>query len=547
MDCRQCRETLDGLLIAEAEDGVRFAPRQAELSEHLEACPDCARQHALALRALAAITPAHVVRASSDLRSRIMTAISATPPPLSEVAVKRHSRVRIGRWMAVAAATALLLAVGLFLRRGPKEEDSAAVSAFSLLAQACAAEERLFAGDRVVHLTNTIIVKPVSDPTLAKIRWLPIFSLEPTGRPRFGQLTLAAEPGKGYTVDDQSWYDPRSGRFARVLRSQGRAIFANSYDGKQVCSLEVAAGGAVKIVRRPVGKAFNPPKSPAEFLGMGVGLQGRLAEKGSEGLVEDKGAVALEGGAKGRLVKLGFPAGGPKEAERACYLVTIREDDTIIEKMEFLVRDEPLLVVQRGAGGTAANPEDGWDLSGIIDSAGASRPQLRAGFLPDMVIPNVSLEHVLAKAEFKVYAFQKDPPWAGRREIADILDIVSPPHRMFAVTYRAKDGRHVVLMQSHSYNTMLGPLVKIGKLVYTSPGGVKVWSGPRDAWLAQILLQSARATIHDPPGKNPIGYLLETPAGTFPALAINGPLTGNELHGLIDSLVPLGKPADGKP
>jgi hypothetical protein len=118
---------------------------------------------------------------------------------------------------------------------------------------------------------------------------------------------------------------------------------------------------------------------------------------------------------------------------------------------------------------------------------------------------------------------------------------------MFAVTYRAKDGRHVVLMQSHSYNTMLGPLVKIGKLVYTSPGGVKVWSGPRDAWLAQILLQSARATIHDPPGKNPIGYLLETPAGTFPALAINGPLTGNELHGLIDSLVPLGKPADGKP
>jgi len=79
---------------------------------------------------------------------------------------------------------------------------------------------------------------------------------------------------------------------------------------------------------------------------------------------------------------------------------------------------------------------------------------------------------------------------------------------------------------------------KMGKLVYTSPSGVKVWSGPRDEWLANILLQSARASIKDPPGKELTGYLLETPAGTFPALAINGKVSEKELHSLIDSLVP---------
>jgi hypothetical protein len=81
-------------------------------------------------------------------------------------------------------------------------------------------------------------------------------------------------------------------------------------------------------------------------------------------------------------------------------------------------------------------------------------------------------------------------------------------------------------------------MVKTGKLIYTSPSGVKVLSGSDDAWLANILLQSARASIKDPPGKELTGYMLETPAGTFPVLAINGKISDEELHSLIDSLVP---------
>ncbi|MBP8305438.1 MAG: hypothetical protein KBE04_15095, partial [Phycisphaerae bacterium] len=70
------------------------------------------------------------------------------------------------------------------------------------------------------------------------------------------------------------------------------------------------------------------------------------------------------------------------------------------------------------------------------------------------------------------------------------------------------------------------------------PNGFKVWGGGRDKWLAQILLQSAKAWIQDAPAENRVGFILESPAGTFPALAINGPVTDEELRDLVDSLMP---------
>ena len=65
---------------------------------------------------------------------------------------------------------------------------------------------------------------------------------------------------------------------------------------------------------------------------------------------------------------------------------------------------------------------------------------------------------------------------------------------------------------------------------YSSPNGIEVLSGPRDKWLAGILLQSAQAMIKDAPVKDCTGYLLKTPDETYPALAINGQLTEAELH-----------------
>jgi len=75
-------------------------------------------------------------------------------------------------------------------------------------------------------------------------------------------------------------------------------------------------------------------------------------------------------------------------------------------------------------------------------------------------------------------------------------------------------------------------------VVYTSPNGFKVWGGGPQKWFSQILLQSAQASIKDPPSEDRIGYVLESPSGTFPALAVNGPITDDELRKLVDSLMP---------
>ncbi len=148
------------------------------------------------------------------------------------------------------------------------------------------------------------------------------------------------------------------------------------------------------------------------------------------------------------------------------------------------------------------------------------------------------VERMASLAKFETYVFSSRPSWTGAVDITDHLDPASLGKRMFLMTARAEDGRHLVLVQSPTYNRMLGKKVKQGTVVYTSPNGFKVWGGGPQKWYSKILLQSARADIKDPPSEDRTGYILESPAGTFPALAISGPVTNEELHKLVDSLIP---------
>ncbi len=93
-------------------------------------------------------------------------------------------------------------------------------------------------------------------------------------------------------------------------------------------------------------------------------------------------------------------------------------------------------------------------------------------------------------------------------------------------------------VQSATYNKMLGRFIKQGDMVYESPNGFKVVGGGRSKWMAKILLGSASYWIKDKPSEDRVGFILASPDGTYPALAINGPLTHEELHALIDSLMP---------
>ena len=115
MNCQECQDILDNLLVAEPSEA-----EHAALAEHLGKCPDCARQHAQARQALAAITPTSQFPVSHDLKERIMNAISDARvfQPVPTTVRVRRSRA----WKTVAAsaaAVALLVALLPFLRPGP--------------------------------------------------------------------------------------------------------------------------------------------------------------------------------------------------------------------------------------------------------------------------------------------------------------------------------------------------------------------------------------------------------------------------------------------
>ncbi|HEY1784587.1 MAG TPA: hypothetical protein VGG30_03530 [Pirellulales bacterium] len=538
MNCQQCQDVLDNLLVAEPS-----ASEGAAMAEHMRGCPDCAGQYAQARRALAALTVGNRLPASDDLKKRIMVAVagaemSQTPSVAGRAPVERAGAwgtMRLLKTAAALAAAAVLLIAGTLLWRSDRSQRQP--SAFGLLTEACAAEENQFKGNQIVHLVSEIIVEPVADPALAQMRWLPLVSLEATGKLRFSQLTLPAEVDKGYTVEDQSWYEPATGRFARVLARDGKPIFASSYDGTNVYALESPGDGPPRIVSHAITKDFQVPKNPADFLGMAAGLRSGLDVK-NESWVRSVEKTRLDDGAEAQIVKLAFGNSDAKEARDSYWLVTIRLDGNTLEREEWFAQGKSMLVIRRGKAVPDEAPGMGWDLAGLAKQLAAAVVATWPKILPDMLILDVSVEQMVKKADFKTYMFGKAPPWAGQRQIADMLDPASPPHRMFLIAYQTKDHRHVVLLQSFTYNANLGPLVKKRRLIYTSPTGVKVWSGPRDEDLAKILLVSATYWIKDPPGKELTGYVLETPAGTFPALAVNGKLSEEELHGLIDSLVP---------
>ncbi len=352
MNCHEFREWLDDLLVRDPDE----AP-PADLARHRDECDDCARQHALALETLEAITPKVLIGASPGLKERIMSAIPSVSPNGVAVAVPgrtrrpveaqspdsgrggfAHRRAGAVRWV-VALAAGVLLAVGLFPFGGAPWGSSHG-RAWDLLAGASAAEARLFAADGLVSLNNEIVVEPVEDAELLQARWLPIVSIQADGKPRLDQLKLAGEVGKGYTVRDQSWYDPATRRFARVLSVGSRPLFANAFDGRSVHLLEIDEQGRPRIKDEVVTADFQPPKDPAGFLGIAAGLTGTFDRRE---LARDEGPTKLGDGTAAHMVRLVGPSHDADSYVRA----TIRDDDHTIASIDFIARGRTLYRVRR--------------------------------------------------------------------------------------------------------------------------------------------------------------------------------------------------------
>lgn len=433
--------------------------------------------------------------------------------------------------MAVAAA--VVVAAGLFgLSRFPTSNNSRSWTP-NLLSTACAAEEALFTGTKIVHIQNEIIVQAVgTDGPFPGLNegWLPMCSLKPDGQLRMNQLKLPAAR-ESYVVTDHSWYDPVTGCFARVLKVGEAVVFGNAYDGRFVYDATVGSGSAVQVTSQAIVSGFKPPQSPAEYLGLAAGLKTALAQDDS--MVQSVEPGTLADGTPIHIFKVGLP--GPDGQLQGWWLFKVRDDDVTIAENECVLLGQSRFLIRRVMTEPVDKPAISWSLSEI---AGAGVPAAQpVSVTPDMVIPNVSVQHMVERAQFETYVFSTQPAWTGAVQITDCMDPVPPGGRMFFLTARAEDHRHIVLVQSPTYNLLSGRVAQGGTLVYTSPSGFKVWGGGPQKWYAQILLQSARSFITDPPSEDRIGYILESPAGTFPALAINGPVTDEELHKLVDSLV----------
>ncbi|MFC1735094.1 hypothetical protein ACFL1X_03190 [Candidatus Hydrogenedentota bacterium] len=444
---------------------------------------------------------------------------------------KRRLGIRMPTPALSGALAILLLALALAYVWSTGGKTPASSPAFTLLSRAWAAEEALFNGEEIVHIVNEIVVKPISNTTLAARRWYPIVSLEATGRPRFHQLRLPAETGEGYTVDDQAWYDPATGQFTRMLTAEGKGIYGNSYDGEAVYSLEPDEEGALRVVRTPIAVSFQAPESPAGFLGIAAGLPFKLDE-GNASRFLDAGETVLENGARVQVFKTAS-SGGANTEDDSYWLFKVRMDNSTITESEWVNDGESMLIVRRVLTETVKKPGVTWVLPDERPSISEEEGRPNASVATDMVEQDVTVQHMVEKADFETYIFRSCPSWTDECKIVDVLDIISPPKRMFSIAYRAGDGRHVVLAQIPSCNMLYGKMFQLfqqlGKirLVYTSPNGFKVWSvsEAEDKKSAMTLLKGARSIIKCRPSADRTGYLLESPAGTYPQLAVNGQVT----------------------
>lgn len=547
---KHVKDRLVSFVLDELAEGER-----ARVAAHVIACERCRSELNRLERLLESAGQRKSLSAEEPLyesaRSGLFAAINSeeesttiTRPDIRRVFAWR--RIMTSSMMKIGIAAVIVVAAGLFgLSR---LEPPSSETSFNLLAKACAAEESLFVGTSIVHIQNEIIVyaggtgTSPADQAVASLGyiWLPMCAVKPDGTLQFNQLKMSVGP-ESYVVTDHSWYDPANGCFSRILKAGDTVVFANSYDGGFIYNATAAADGAVQVAKQPVAVEFRAPQSPAEYLGIAAGLKASLDE--DDTWIQNVEEGTLSRGEPAHVYKTGIP--DPNGQVQSHWLFKVRDEDSTIAEKEFVLLGRPQLLIRRVLTESVEAPSISWDLAEIEQTTPPAEPSGQVSITPDMVIPGVSVEHMVERTDFETYVFSTTPSWTGEIEITDCIDPASPGGRMFIMTARADDGRHLVLVQSPTYNAALGRVVEQGNVVYTSPSGFKVWGGGPQKWYSEILLQSARASIKDPPSEDRIGYVLESPAGTFPALAVNGPVTDEELHGLIDSLVPAKKYVSG--
>ena len=259
-------------------------------------------------------------------------------------------------------------------------------------------------------------------------------------------------------------------------------------------------------------------------------------------LVRDEGPTKLADGT--RLMSCGWPTPRttPTSCSRSLFLVTIRDDN-------HTGRVDLGWSHQGGRSSRSATPrppdtairEFGWDLAGlkpaIEKDKDAAKSPVRT--LADMLRPNVTVEEMAKRADYPVYIFGQRSELVGPAADRGHPGLAQPAashvrrgvSRQGQAACRARAGPYLQCEPGTA-----GPLGQAAVHLARGHQGVAQQERP-DRWRRSSCRASAApASSRARRPRTASCYLLETPEGTFPALAVNGALTDAELHGLVDSL-----------
>ncbi len=467
-----------------------------------------------------------------------------------------------------AVAASILLVAGLLVWPfSPQKGQKDILSSLTLLTQAHAAEQTVFSGRGIVYLVNEFTLTPVPENTkfskrleelentLAKndmekadtknietlkawfsYSWFPFYSLGANGQLKCHKVEPAG--AKPCVVTEKIWYDTMTGRFIRTMETDGKIIFANSFDGQNVCSSYDNAG-ILNIRKEPATADFKVPQNPADFLGMGAGVTDAFSRKDGYPPIIDVSEGSLDQ-TPVRVYKMGF-----KDIEGCAatyYLFKVGVLDNIIREIQCVVENQPTMNLRRVSTQTVTAAALSWDLKELNQAktpVDVSSVVIRS----DIENRNISAQQMVQTADFETYIFSINPAWTSEGQIHSGPDEGSSTSLAFSIIYPAKDGRHVILTQMQSltryHSGILKKMEEMGRPwppSYTSPNGCKMYRSDEkgEKWWTEFAIKASGFE----PVENRCGVIIQTPAQTFLALAVNGPVSDEEFHKLVDSLVP---------
>jgi hypothetical protein len=354
------------------------------------------------------------------------------------------------------------------------------------------------------------------------------------------EIRMANEANQPYTISDNVWYDPKTGRFVRTMEMDDKVIFANSYDGESVNLTETGLDGKVNLKSEVVTKDFKAPENPAEFLGITAGVRQCMTDRCFTQPVQDITKGTLKDGTPVVIYKVGFP--NPWGDLNTYYLFKIRQDE-IIGEIEYIFNGQQQMVIRRAISEEVDKPEYSWNLAEINSKDLANQAPSGVTVNSDVAIPNITVRQLAEKADFETYIFATDPTWTKSRMIVDVVDPMNPAARIYIAFYQPKepDTRMTLLIQSQTHNKYMSAMFKQAAAQGAKfnwkeyANGYKVY---RDAASEAFWTELSFKNCGAEPAKDRCGFIVETPTGSFVLIAVNGAVTEEEFAGLVNSLIP---------